>query len=153
MDTLDELLPEFFSSVTWLITGCCTPGPETIVHSNRMILLLRNVTVLPVTGNFIIPCAVDGTVLILFTHGLPMIPLYGDGDLTTMKFIHVDVECSSSHIFTSSDIFPSGHIISPLNPTSGVVAGTIWLLTSGWNLLRQCSYRIFEEELPSTYMR
>ncbi|GKC57058.1 hypothetical protein Tco_1084656 [Tanacetum coccineum] len=31
-----------------------------------------------------------------------MIPLYGDGDLTTIKFIHVEVKYSSSPIFTSS---------------------------------------------------
>ncbi|GJV00560.1 hypothetical protein Tco_1329830 [Tanacetum coccineum] len=55
----------------------------------------------------------------------------GDGDLTTMKFIQAEVECSSSPIFTSNDICPNGHIISPLNPTSGVVAGIIWLSTSG----------------------
>nr|GEV49764.1 V-type proton ATPase subunit a2-like [Tanacetum cinerariifolium] len=89
------------------------------------------------------------TASILLTPSLPMIPLYGDGDLTIMKFIHADVECSSSPIFTSSDIYPSGDIISPLNPASGVVAGTTWLLTSKRNLLKQCSYRIYEEEPPS----
>nr|GEW92786.1 zinc finger, CCHC-type [Tanacetum cinerariifolium] len=47
-----------------------------------------------------------------------------------------------------SAICPSGHTISPLNPISGVVAGTIWLLTYGRNLLKQCSYRISKEELP-----
>ncbi|GKC90772.1 hypothetical protein Tco_1151421, partial [Tanacetum coccineum] len=34
-------------------------GPEIIAHSIGMILLLRNVTVPPSTGNFNIPCAVD----------------------------------------------------------------------------------------------
>ncbi|GJX80750.1 hypothetical protein Tco_0328899 [Tanacetum coccineum] len=94
------------------------------------------------------PPDVDGTAWILLTHGLPMIPLYGDGDLTTMKFIYAEVECSSSPIFTSNDIFPSGHIISPLTLTNSVAAGTI-----GRNLLKQCSYRISKEEPPSTYMR
>ncbi|GKA57979.1 hypothetical protein Tco_0757167 [Tanacetum coccineum] len=75
----------------------------------------------------------------------------GGGDL--MKFIHAEVECSSSPIFTSNDICHYGHIISPLNPTSSVVAGIIWFLTFGQNLLKQCSYKISEEEPPSTYMR
>ncbi|GKG52044.1 hypothetical protein Tco_0544682, partial [Tanacetum coccineum] len=39
-----------------------------------MILLLCSVTVLPVTGNFNIPWAVDGIALILLTHDLPIIP-------------------------------------------------------------------------------
>nr|GEV60251.1 transposase (putative), gypsy type [Tanacetum cinerariifolium] len=95
-----------FSSVTWFIMGCGTLGTETIVHSNGIILLFRNMTVPPATGNFRI-----------------------------------------------LDICPSGHIISPLNLISGVVTGTIRLLNSGWNLLKQCSYRISEEEPPSTYMR
>nr|GEX95897.1 reverse transcriptase domain-containing protein [Tanacetum cinerariifolium] len=90
--------------------------------------------------------------ILSFILGIQIL-LYGDGDLTTMKFIHAEVECSTSPIFTSSDIFPSGHIISPLKLISGVVAGTIWLLTSGRNLLKQCSYRISEEEPLSTYMR
>ncbi|GJZ03922.1 hypothetical protein Tco_0537197 [Tanacetum coccineum] len=90
-----------------------------------MILLLRSVTVPPVTGNFNILWVVEGISLILLTHGLPIIPLYGECDLTTMKFIHAEVECSSSPIFISSDTCPSGHIISPLNPTKYVVAGTI----------------------------
>nr|GEV83695.1 transposase (putative), gypsy type [Tanacetum cinerariifolium] len=93
------------SYVTWFITGRVIPGPETIVHSNGIILLLRNVTVPPATGNFSIP-----------------------------------------------DICPGGHIISPLNSTSGVVAGTNWLLTSGQNLLKQCSCKISEEEHSSMYM-
>ncbi|GJU23140.1 hypothetical protein Tco_1156482 [Tanacetum coccineum] len=36
---------------------------------------------------------------------------------------------------------------------SGVVAGSIWLLTSGQSLLKQCLYKVFEAEPPSTYMR
>ncbi|GKF78591.1 hypothetical protein Tco_0234159 [Tanacetum coccineum] len=139
--------------MTWSITGCCVPGPETIVHSSGIILLLRNVTVPPVTGNFSILWAVDGTAWIILTLSLPMISLYEDGDLTTMKFIHAEVECSSSPIFTSNVICPSGHIISPLNLTSGVAAGIIWLLTSERNLLKQCSYKISKEDPPSTYMR
>ncbi|GKA76500.1 hypothetical protein Tco_0782961 [Tanacetum coccineum] len=95
-----------------------------------MILLLRSVTVPPVTGNFNISWAVDGITLILLTPGLPIIPLYGECDLTIMKFIHAEVECSSYPIFTSSDTCPIGHIISPLNPT-----------------------KISEEASPFTYMR
>ncbi|GJU32767.1 hypothetical protein Tco_1176356 [Tanacetum coccineum] len=37
----------------------------------------------------------------------------------------VDVECSSSPIFTSRDIWPIGQMVSPLNPMSDVVAGII----------------------------
>ncbi|GKC10271.1 hypothetical protein Tco_1001881 [Tanacetum coccineum] len=118
-----------------------------------MILLLRSVTVPPVTGNFNIPWVVDGIALILLTPGLPIITLYGECYLTTMKFIHAEVECFSSPIFTSSDTCPSGHIISPLNPTKYVVAGTIWFLISGQSWLKQCSYRISKEAPPSTYMR
>ncbi|GKF32334.1 hypothetical protein Tco_0102132 [Tanacetum coccineum] len=64
-----------FSSVTWFITSCDAPGPESIVHSSGMILLLRSVTVSPATGNFSIPWAVDRIARILFTPGLPIIPL------------------------------------------------------------------------------
>ncbi|GJW90737.1 hypothetical protein Tco_0168290 [Tanacetum coccineum] len=79
-----------------------------------MILLLRNVTVPPSTGNFNISCAVDGMARIFLIPSLPIIPLCWDGDLTTMKFIHAEVECSSSPIFTSKDIWPSGQMVSPL---------------------------------------
>ncbi|GJX77928.1 hypothetical protein Tco_0324739 [Tanacetum coccineum] len=85
-----------------------------------MILLLLSISVPPITGNFIIPCVVDGTAFIFRNPGLPMILLYGDIDLTTMKSIYVDVECSSSPTFTKSVICPNGHFISPLNPTSEV---------------------------------
>ncbi|GKG59795.1 hypothetical protein Tco_0607423, partial [Tanacetum coccineum] len=73
-----------------------------------MILLLRNVTVPHSTENFSIPCAVDCMARIFLIPGLPIIPLCCDGDLTTMKFIHAEVECSSSPIFTRKDISPSG---------------------------------------------
>ncbi|GKE97722.1 hypothetical protein Tco_0021073, partial [Tanacetum coccineum] len=69
----------------------CVLGPEIIAHSSGMILLLRSVTVPPVTGNFNIPWAVDGIALLLLTPGLPIIPLYEECDLTTMKFIHAEV--------------------------------------------------------------
>nr|GEW40928.1 transposase (putative), gypsy type [Tanacetum cinerariifolium] len=103
----------------------CAFGPETIAHLSGIILLLH----------------------------LPMIPLYGDGDLTTIKFINVDVKCSSSPIFTRSDICPIGHMISLLKPTRGTVAGTICLLTFERSLLKQCSYSISEADPPSTYIR
>ncbi|GKE72548.1 hypothetical protein Tco_1534589 [Tanacetum coccineum] len=93
----------------------CSSGPETIAHSTRIILLLFSVSIPPVTGNFIIPCVVDGTACIFRNPGLPMTPLCGDVDLTTMKSIHADVECSSSPIFTKSVIYPNGHFISQLN--------------------------------------
>ncbi|GJW64425.1 hypothetical protein Tco_0116309 [Tanacetum coccineum] len=103
----------------------CVSGPETIVHSSGIILLLHNVSIPPGSGNFNIPWAVDETAWILLTLGRPMIPLYGDGDLTTTKFIHAEVECSASLIFTSSDICPTGHMISVLKPIRGAVTGTI----------------------------
>ncbi|GJZ54763.1 hypothetical protein Tco_0609956 [Tanacetum coccineum] len=64
-----------------------------------MILLLLSVSIPPVTENFIIPCVVNGTACIFRNPGLPMVPLYGDVDLTIMKSIHVDVKCSPSPIF------------------------------------------------------
>ncbi|GJV73972.1 hypothetical protein Tco_1493967 [Tanacetum coccineum] len=133
--------------------GGCVLGPEIIAHSIGMTLLLHNVTVPPSTGNFNIPCVVDGTTRIFLIPGLPIIPLCWDGDLITMKFIHAEVECSSSPIFTSKDICPSGQMVSPLNPMRCVVAGTIWLLISGRSLMKQCSYRISEDAPPSTYIR
>ncbi|GJU26699.1 hypothetical protein Tco_1165320 [Tanacetum coccineum] len=57
--------------------------------------------------------------------GWPIIPLYGDRDLTTMKFIRALVECFPSPKDTISDICPNDQDISPLNPRRGVVAGTI----------------------------
>nr|GEW35193.1 putative reverse transcriptase, RNA-dependent DNA polymerase [Tanacetum cinerariifolium] len=56
-----------------------------------------------------------------------MMLLYGDGDLTFMKFIRALSECSSSPKVTISDICPNGQDISPLNPRRGVVAGIIWV--------------------------
>ncbi|GKB16551.1 hypothetical protein Tco_0850474 [Tanacetum coccineum] len=88
-----------------------------------MIPLLHNVTVPPSTGNFSIPCAVDGMAWIFLIPGLSIIPLCWDGDLTTMKFIHAEVECPSSPIFTSKDIWPSGQMVSPLNPVSPPQSG------------------------------
>ncbi|GKB27961.1 hypothetical protein Tco_0867362 [Tanacetum coccineum] len=41
-----------------------------------------------------------------------------DVDLTTMKFIHAEVECTSSPILTTRAIWPSGQMVSPLNPIS-----------------------------------
>ncbi|GKE88672.1 hypothetical protein Tco_1566147 [Tanacetum coccineum] len=118
-----------------------------------MTLLLRNVTVPPLTGNFNIPRAVDGTARIFLIPVLPIISFCCDGDLITIKFIHVEVECSSSPIFTSSDICPDGQMVSPLNPMSDVVAGIIWLLISGRSLMKQCLYRTSEDAPPSTYIR
>ncbi|GJV17589.1 hypothetical protein Tco_1362912 [Tanacetum coccineum] len=66
----------------------------------------------------------------IFLYPPPIIPLCWDDDLTTMKFIHAEVECSSSPIFTSKDIWPSGQMVSPLN--------LLW---------------ISEDVPPSTYIR
>ncbi|GKC27876.1 hypothetical protein Tco_1035170 [Tanacetum coccineum] len=116
-------------------------------------IVLRIVTIPPLTGNLIIPWVVDGTAWISLIPGLPIIPLYGDGDLTIKKFIHASVECSASPIVTKSLICPIGHIVSPLNPVSDVVAGAIWLWISGRSRLKQCSKSTSIEEPPSTYMR
>ncbi|GKA42502.1 hypothetical protein Tco_0735162 [Tanacetum coccineum] len=118
-----------------------------------MTLLLRIIIVPPLTGNFNIPCAVDGTTRIFLIPVLPIIPLCWDGDLITMKLIHAEVECSSSPILTSRDIWPIGQIVSPLNPMSDVVAGIIWLLISGRSLTKQCSYRTSKDASPSMYIR
>ncbi|GJT18757.1 hypothetical protein Tco_0877463 [Tanacetum coccineum] len=128
-------------------------GPEIIAHSIGMTLLLRIVTVPPFTGNFNISLCVMayGTDLSYTRSAYYSIVL--DGDLITMKFIHAEVECSSSPIFTSRDIWPIGQIVSPLNPMSDVVTGIIWLLISGWSLAKQCSYRTSEDAPPSTYIR
>ncbi|GKG12001.1 hypothetical protein Tco_0346238, partial [Tanacetum coccineum] len=104
-------------------------------------------------GNFNIPYAVDGMAQIFLMPVLPIIPLCWDGDLITMKFIHAEVECSSSPIFTSRDIWPSGQMVSPLNLMIDVVAGIIWLLISGQSLTKQRSYRTSEDAPPSTYIR
>ncbi|GJS81624.1 hypothetical protein Tco_0748165 [Tanacetum coccineum] len=81
-------------------------APVTILHSAGIKVLLRIVTIPPSTWNLSISWAVDGTAKIFLRPGRPMIPLYGDGDLTTMKFIVVLVECSPSPKDTISDIFP-----------------------------------------------
>ncbi|GJT02622.1 hypothetical protein Tco_0823791 [Tanacetum coccineum] len=128
-------------------------GLEIIAHSIGVTLLFRNIIVPPSTGNFNIPCVVDGTTQIFLIPDMPIIPLCWDGDLITMKFIQAEVECSSSPIFTSKDIWPSGQMVSLLNPMRCVVAGTIWLLIYGRSLTKQCSYRIYEDAPPSMYIR
>ncbi|GJR15830.1 hypothetical protein Tco_0798482 [Tanacetum coccineum] len=110
-----------FSSSTWFTAGFWMLGSEIIAHSIGMTLLLCSVTVPPSTGNFNIPCAVDGTARSFLIPGLPIIALCWDGDLITMKFIHAEVECTSSPIFTSKAIWPSGQMVSLLNPIRQVV--------------------------------
>nr|GEU81173.1 hypothetical protein [Tanacetum cinerariifolium] len=85
--------------------------------------------------------------------GWPIIPLNGDGDLTTMKFIRVLVERFPSPKDIISDICPNDQDILPLNPRREVLAGTILFLTFGCNLLKQCSYSTSKADPPSTYMR
>ncbi|GJS56648.1 hypothetical protein Tco_0651432 [Tanacetum coccineum] len=82
-----------------------------------------SVTIPPSTGNLSILWAVDGTAWIFLRPGLPMMPLYGDEDLTIMKFIKALVECSSSPRDTINEICLNGQDIYPLNPKSGAVAG------------------------------
>ncbi|GJV60195.1 hypothetical protein Tco_1466295 [Tanacetum coccineum] len=91
-----------------------------------MTLLLYSVTVPSSTGHFNIPCAVDGTAQIFLIPGLPIIALCWDGDMIIMKFIHAEVECTSSPILSSKAIWPSGQM---------------------------CSYKTFEDAPPLTYTR
>ncbi|GJR89235.1 hypothetical protein Tco_0213246 [Tanacetum coccineum] len=53
----------------------------------------------------------DGTAWIFLRPRRPMIPLYDDGDLTTMKFIEALAECSPSPKDTISDICSNGQDI------------------------------------------
>ncbi|GJR70402.1 hypothetical protein Tco_0016467 [Tanacetum coccineum] len=125
----------------------------TILHFAGIMVLLRSVTIPPSTRNLSIPWAVDGTAWTFLRPGRLMIPLYGNGDRTTIKFIKEFVECFESPKDTISYISPNGQDISPLNPRSGVVAGIIRLFTSGQSLLKQCLYNTSEADPPSTYMR
>ena len=77
----------------------------------------------PSTGNLSIPCAMDGTARMADIPGLPMMPLYGEGDLITIKFIQAAVECSLLPTTTSNRICLMGHIFSHVKPVNYVVAG------------------------------
>nr|GEY83920.1 hypothetical protein [Tanacetum cinerariifolium] len=118
-DKLSLIVMVFFGYSGWIATlipsvvvgslgGRVLYVSATILHSAGIMLLLRIVTIPPSTRNFIILLAVDGTAWIFLRPRMPMIPLYGDGDLTIMKLIRVLVECTSSPKVTISDIFPSG---------------------------------------------
>ncbi|GKE51190.1 hypothetical protein Tco_1486346 [Tanacetum coccineum] len=130
-----------------LLGRCGHSGPrkqsgtfsDSLFHHNIESFPTRIVTIPPSTRNLSIPWAVDGTAWISLIPSLPMIPLYGDNDLTIMKLIHAFVECSVSPIITKSLSCPSGHIVYPLKLVNDVVAGTIWLLISGRSRLKQCS--------------
>ena len=65
----------------------------------------------------------DGTARIADIPGLPIMPLYDEGDLITMKFIQAIVEWYSLPITTSMRNCPIGQIFSPVKPVSDVVAG------------------------------
>ncbi|GKE54347.1 hypothetical protein Tco_1489503 [Tanacetum coccineum] len=86
----------------------------TVAHLVGIKIVLRIVTIPSSTENLSIPWAVDGTVWISLISGLLLIPLYGDSDLTIMKFIHAFQECSASPIVAKSLSCPSGHIVSLL---------------------------------------
>ena len=77
----------------------------------------------PSTGNLSIPCVVDGTARMADIHGLPIMPLYDEGDLIIMKFIQAAVEWYSLPTTTSKHSCPMGHIFSPVKLVSDVVAG------------------------------
>ncbi|GJT80892.1 hypothetical protein Tco_1055234 [Tanacetum coccineum] len=118
----------------------------TVSHFIGEKIVPRIVTTPSLTENLIISWVVDGTAWISLIPGLPIISLYGDGDLTIIKFIHASVECSASPIVTKSLICPIGHIVSPLKPVSDVVAWAIWLWISGRSRLKQCSKSTSIEE-------
>nr|GEX74853.1 hypothetical protein [Tanacetum cinerariifolium] len=62
-------------------------GLKTVTHLSGINLLLFRVITPPSTGSFSILGAVDKTACNFLTLGFPIIPLYGNGDLTTTKFI------------------------------------------------------------------
>ncbi|GJR28621.1 hypothetical protein Tco_1104853 [Tanacetum coccineum] len=55
------------------------------------------------------------------------------------------------HLQSSPTIIFS--LLAILSPINGVLAGINWLLIFRRSRLKQCSYRIFEADPPSTYMR
>ncbi|GJX38765.1 gypsy type transposase [Tanacetum coccineum] len=148
-----EMIKKYAYACYWLVGGSSFGASATILHSAGIIVLMCSVTIPSFSRNLIIPWAVDGTAWIFMRPGRPMIPLYGDGDRTTIKFIRALVECSSSPRDAINDICPNGQDISSLNPRSRVVAGVIRLFTSGQSLLKQCSYKTSEADPPSIYMR
>ena len=77
----------------------------------------------PFTGNLSIPCAVDDTARMADIPSLPIMSLYDEGDLITMKFIQAAVEWYSLPTTTSKRNCPMGHIFYPVKPVSDVVAG------------------------------
>ncbi|GJV78955.1 alpha/beta hydrolase fold-3 [Tanacetum coccineum] len=122
-------------------------GPETIAHSTGIILLPFSVSIPPMTGNFNIICAVDGTACIFSNPGLPMIPLCGDVDLTTMKSIHADIECSSSLIFTKSSLFKKlAHRVFP--KMTSVNTNAVHLMTSISASIIKRAFRSFTPHRP-----
>ncbi|GJT14010.1 hypothetical protein Tco_0861052 [Tanacetum coccineum] len=100
---MDCYLSIFFPSTCFAVGGWML-GPEIIAHSKGITLLLFNVTVPPSTGNFNIPCAVDGTARIFLMPGLPIIAIVWDGDLEDH-----DVHPSGSG--TSEDAPPSTYTL------------------------------------------
>nr|GFC83950.1 hypothetical protein [Tanacetum cinerariifolium] len=94
---------------------------------SRFLYKSAHVAALPLSDSdpllILLALAVDGTARIADIPDLPIMPLYGEGDLITIKVIQVLVECSSLPTITSSPIFPIGHIFSPVNPVNDVVAG------------------------------
>ncbi|GJZ19780.1 hypothetical protein Tco_0556370 [Tanacetum coccineum] len=131
------------SSFTLFTEGDRSSGPEIIAHSTGMILLLFSVSVPPITGNFIISCVVDGTAFIFRNPGLPMIPLNGDVDLTTMKSIHADVSIKAVLVSISNDDPPSiqhGGALGVLQPTASIISGPFFSRhrSSGTGMIFRC---------------
>ncbi|GJV32068.1 hypothetical protein Tco_1392468 [Tanacetum coccineum] len=87
------------------------------VNVDPMTTVCSGVTVPPSTGNFNIPCAVDGTARIFLIPGLPIIALCWDGDLIIIE-VHPTLGgmVLPLPILTSKAIWPSGQMVSPLNP-------------------------------------
>ncbi|GJS38301.1 hypothetical protein Tco_0563344 [Tanacetum coccineum] len=86
-----RIYPSFYSG-TPASLGICLDDVTTMAHSAGINIVIRIVTTPPPIGNLSIQWAVDGTARISRIPGLPIMPLYGDNDLTIMKFIQAFVE-------------------------------------------------------------
>ncbi|GKF88119.1 hypothetical protein Tco_0258996 [Tanacetum coccineum] len=102
--------------------GCSTPGPETIVHSSGIIMLLRSVTAPTAIGNFSIPWAMDGTAWIFLTPGLPIISLRNLLKQCSYK-ISEEVPPSTYMRCTQCPPISASIIIGPSVPSSSLRGG------------------------------
>ncbi|GJU45897.1 hypothetical protein Tco_1203163 [Tanacetum coccineum] len=110
------------------------------------------VTLPPSTGNFSIPWAVDGTARIAEIPGLPIMPLYGDGDLIT---INNSSGCRGVLLIANHNgnrSLPHGHLFFSREPVNDVVAG----FNTPFNLqgaVFGCNVSYSMSQAPLNYMR